>query len=64
MDEPAKRAAALSPASRARFIFLLRSWGLRPRLYAFVRFADFNTRCLSGFWLILGAIAQGRFHQS
>ena len=53
MDEPAKRAAALSPASRARFIFLLRSWGLRPRLYAFVRFAEFNARCclVSGLYL-------------
>jgi len=30
----------LSPASRARSLLGISSWGLRPRLYASVRFAD------------------------
>src|SRR5688572_25456395 len=34
---------ALPPASRARSPFGGRTWGLRPRLYAFVRFADSQT---------------------
>jgi len=39
--EPAERATALSPASRARSPFLIFfTWGLRPRLYSAVRFAD------------------------
>jgi hypothetical protein len=29
----------LSPASRAYAVFLFGTWGLRPRLYAFTRFA-------------------------
>jgi len=38
--QPAKRAAALSPASRARGAFgFCVTWGLRPRLYAYARFA-------------------------
>ena len=32
----------LSPASRARLLWVIRSWGLRPRLYACVRSADFT----------------------
>jgi hypothetical protein len=40
--EPAERATAdaLSPAPRAELFTLIFSWGLRPRLYSFVRFAD------------------------
>ena len=45
--EPAERAAALSPASRARILFITRSWGLRPRLYSAVRFADSAPRSMS-----------------
>ena len=33
-------ADVLSPASRARSLLGISSWGLRPRLYASVRFAD------------------------
>src|ERR1041385_6375278 len=42
--EPAKRAIAhgLSPTAWAHFLCLTRSSGLRPRLYAVVRFADWS----------------------
>jgi len=39
MLQPVKRAAALSPATRAWMNLLMRSWGLRPRLYAYACFA-------------------------
>jgi hypothetical protein len=42
--QPAKRAAGLSPVSRAQFSFLKKTWGLRPRLYAFARCAGLQSR--------------------
>ena len=47
------RATALPPASRASNKFDPLIWGLRPRLYAFVRFADLMlAACLvSGLYL-------------
>jgi hypothetical protein len=41
-NEPAERAAALSPAPRAQTFRIDFSWGLRPRLYSAVRFADYK----------------------
>ena len=35
----AERATALPPVSRAKTHFLLWTWGLRPRLYAYTCFA-------------------------
>jgi hypothetical protein len=44
----------LSPASRARSIFLIiRSWGLRPRLYAVARFASFPREFVDVFDAVL-----------
>src|SRR6185369_4601703 len=39
----------LSPASRARIVFLFVSWGLRPRLYAVARFAGFAVIAFASF---------------
>jgi hypothetical protein len=46
-----KRAAALSPVSRAQCLFLMQSWGLRPRLYAFARRA--GSQMLLGVSIVL-----------